>query len=763
MNESNVKFTRDEALDFHSRGRPGKIEIVATKPMATQRDLSLAYSPGVAVPVEEIAKDPGKAYDYTAKGNLVAVISNGTAILGMGNLGALASKPVMEGKAVLFKRFADVDAIDLEVDTEDAERFIQCVELLGPSFGGINLEDIAAPECFIIEAALKERMNIPVFHDDQHGTAIITTAGLINACHLTNRSFKDIKVVVNGAGAAAIACTELIKAMGVPHASVIMCDRTGPLYPGREGMDQFKSAHAVPTEARSLGEALIGADVFLGLSAAGALKPEMVVGMAPSPIIFAMANPDPEITPPEAKAARPDAIVATGRSDYPNQVNNVLGFPFIFRGALDVRATGINEEMKIAAANALAELAREPVPEEVAAAYGGLAQSFGPDYIIPAPFDPRLIEIIPAAVAQAAMDTGVAQKPIADMAAYRQSLRARLNPTVSVMSLAYEAARSNPKRVLFAEGEEPNVVRAAIAFKEGGFGTPVLVGRDEVYDQLRELGVDDVSGYVVLNSRNSPLVGRAVDYIYAKRQRHGMLRREVERLVNQDRNTFAAAMLALGEGDAMITGTTRPFSQSLGQVRAVIDDEEGATPFGLNIIVGRQQTVLIADTAVTERPTAEQYAAIALRSAAFSRRMGQEPRVAFISYTTFGNPPGRHIAELRDAVKLLDSLVTDFEYEGEMGPDVALNHEMQARFYPFSRLTGPANILIMPGLQSANISAKLMRALGGESVLGPYLMGMALPVQIAPMTASSSDLLTLAVLAAGGADSIRRARLPTVA
>ena len=750
-------------MDFHSRGRPGKIEIVATKPMATQRDLSLAYSPGVAVPVEEIAKDPGKAYDYTAKGNLVAVISNGTAILGMGNLGALASKPVMEGKAVLFKRFADVDAIDLEVDTEDAERFIQCVELLGPSFGGINLEDIAAPECFIIEAALKERMNIPVFHDDQHGTAIITTAGLINACHLTNRSFKDIKVVVNGAGAAAIACTELIKAMGVPHASVIMCDRTGPLYPGREGMDQFKSAHAVPTEARSLGEALIGADVFLGLSAAGALKPEMVVGMAPSPIIFAMANPDPEITPPEAKAARPDAIVATGRSDYPNQVNNVLGFPFIFRGALDVRATGINEEMKIAAANALAELAREPVPEEVAAAYGGLAQSFGPDYIIPAPFDPRLIEIIPAAVAQAAMDTGVAQKPIADMAAYRQSLRARLNPTVSVMSLAYEAARSNPKRVLFAEGEEPNVVRAAIAFKEGGFGTPVLVGRDEVYDQLRELGVDDVSGYVVLNSRNSPLVGRAVDYIYAKRQRHGMLRREVERLVNQDRNTFAAAMLALGEGDAMITGTTRPFSQSLGQVRAVIDDEEGATPFGLNIIVGRQQTVLIADTAVTERPTAEQYAAIALRSAAFSRRMGQEPRVAFISYTTFGNPPGRHIAELRDAVKLLDSLVTDFEYEGEMGPDVALNHEMQARFYPFSRLTGPANILIMPGLQSANISAKLMRALGGESVLGPYLMGMALPVQIAPMTASSSDLLTLAVLAAGGADSIRRARLPTVA
>ena len=756
MNESNVKFTREEALDFHSRGRPGKIEIIATKPMATQRDLSLAYSPGVAVPVEEIAADPGKAYDLTAKGNLVAVISNGTAILGLGNLGALASKPVMEGKAVLFKRFADVDSIDLEVDTTDAQRFIECVELLAPSFGGINLEDIAAPDCFIIEAALKERMNIPVFHDDQHGTAIITAAGLINACHLTGREFKDIRVVVNGAGAAAIACTALIKAMGVPHGNVIMCDRSGPLYPGREKMDQFKSAHAVPTDARSLTEALVGADVFLGLSAAGAVSGEMVAKMAPSPIIFAMANPDPEITPPEAKAARPDAIVATGRSDYPNQVNNVLGFPFIFRGALDVRATGINEEMKIAAAQALAALAREPVPEEVAAAYGGVSHRFGPDYIIPAPFDPRLIEIVPAAVAKAAMDSGVAQKPIPDMDAYRATLRARLNPTASALSLAYEAARANPKRVLFAEGEEPNVIRAAIAFKEGGYGTPILVGREEVYDLLAEYGAENPHSYEVLNSRNSPLVGRAVDYIYAKHQRHGMLRRAVERMVNQDRNTFAAAMLALGEGDAMITGTTRPFSQSLSQVRWVIDDENGPTPFGIHVIAARERTVLIADTAVTERPTAEQYAAIAIRAAAFARRMGQEPRVAFISYTTFGNPPGRHIEGLREAVKLLDTLQTDFEYEGEMGPDVALNHEMQAKFYPFSRLTGPANILVMPGLQSANISAKLVRALGGEIALGPYLMGMSLPVQIAPMTATSSDLVLLAVLAGGGADAIRK-------
>ena len=751
MNETNVKFSEAEALDFHSRGRPGKIEIIASKPMATQRDLSLAYSPGVAVPVRAIAADPACAYDYTAKGNLVAVISNGSAILGLGNLGALASKPVMEGKAVLFKRFADVDAIDLELDTDDCDRFIDAVALLEPSFGGINLEDIAAPDCFVIEQTLRERMNIPVFHDDQHGTAIITAAGLINACLLTGRDLGKIKVVVNGAGAAAIACTELIKAMGVKGDQVTMCDRKGVIHKGRTDLDQWKSAHAIDTEARTLAEALVGADVFLGLSAADALKPDMVKAMAEQPIIFAMANPDPEIWPPDAMAARPDAIIATGRSDFPNQVNNVLGFPFIFRGALDVRATAINDEMKIAAAEALAQLAREPVPEEVAAAYGGQTHSFGRDYIIPAPFDPRLMEIVASAVAEAAMRSGVAQKRIENLDSYRQELRARLNPTVSVLSLAYEAAKSKPKRVLFAEGEEPNVLRAAIAFKEAGLGTPVLVGREEVHDLLREMGVDDPEAYQVLNSRNSPLVGRAVDYIYDKHQRHGLLRREVERMVNQDRNYFAAAMLALGEADAMITGTTRPFSQSLRQVRLVVDDEQDATPFGINLVVARHLTVLIADTAVTERPDAHQLAAIALRSASFARRMGLEPRIAFISYTTFGNPPGTHIDELRGAVKLLDGINTDFEYEGEMGPDVALNYEMQRRYYPFSRLTGPANILVMPGLQSANLSSKLLRGLGGESVLGPFLVGLELPVQIAPMTASASDLVTLAVLAAGSA------------
>jgi len=751
MDDSSIKFSEQEALDFHSQGRPGKIEIIASKPMATQRDLSLAYSPGVAVPVRAIAENPGCAYDFTAKGNLVAVISNGSAILGLGNLGALASKPVMEGKAVLFKRFADVDAIDIEVKTDDAQRFIDAVELLEPSFGGINLEDIAAPDCFIIEQTLRERMNIPVFHDDQHGTAIITAAGLINACLITGRDLAKIKVVVNGAGAAAIACTELIKAMGVSGDNTIMCDRKGVISKDRTDLDQWKSAHAVETDARTLAEALVGADVFLGLSAAGALKPEMVEKMADQPIIFAMANPDPEIWPPDATKVRPDAIIATGRSDFPNQVNNVLGFPFIFRGALDVRATAINDEMKIAAAEALARLAREPVPDEVAAAYGGRSQSFGRDYIIPAPFDPRLMEVVASAVAEAAMRSGVAQHPIENIQAYRQQLRARLNPTVSVLSLAYESARSNPKRVLFAEGDEPNVLRAAIAFKEAGYGTPVLVGREDVYQQLRDLGVEDADSYEVLNSRNSPLVGRAVDYIYSRHQRHGLLRREVERMVNQDRNYFASAMLALGEADAMITGTTRPFSQSLRQVRLVIDDERGTTPFGVSVVVSRHETVLIADTAVTERPTAEQYAAIAMRSSAFARRMGLEPRVAFISYTTFGNPPGMHIEGLRDAVKLLDGFKVDFEYEGEMAPDVALNYDMQSRYYPFTRLSGAANILVMPGLQSASLSAKLLKALGGESILGPYLLGLELPVQIAPMTATASDLVTLAVLAAGTA------------
>jgi len=748
--EANVQFSEREALLFHSSGRPGKIEIVASKPMATQRDLSLAYSPGVAVPVRAIAEDPATAYDYTAKGNLVAVISNGTAILGLGNLGALASKPVMEGKAVLFKRFADVDSIDIELATEDPEAFINAVALMEPTFGGINLEDIKAPECFIIEQALKERMKIPVMHDDQHGTAIITAAGLINAIMLTGRQMKEVKVVVNGAGAAAIACTALIKAMGVRHDNVIMCDRTGVIYQGRtEGMDQWKSAHAAKTDLRTLEEALDGADIFLGLSAKDALTPAFIAKMAPSPIIFAMANPDPEITPPAAKAVRPDCIVATGRSDYPNQVNNVLGFPFIFRGALDVRATAINEEMKIAAAHAIAELAREQVPEEVAAAYGGRASSFGREYIIPAPFDPRLMEVVPAAVAKAAMESGVATRPILDMDEYRTSLRARLNPTTSVLGLAYDGARAHPKRVVFAEGEEEVVLRAAIAFRDGGYGIPVLVGRDDVHERLSALGVDKPELFEVHNSRNSPLVPAMVDKLYERLQRRGYLRREVERMVNQDRNVFAALLLKMGEADAMITGTTRTYAQSMRDIRRVLDPAEGRIPFGVHVLVGQSHTVFMADTTVNERPTAEQLADIAEGTAAVARAMGHEPRVAFLSYSTFGNPQGSFLTNLRDAVTALEKRNVGFEFEGEMAPDVALNPKVMAS-YPFSRLSGPANVLIMPGLQSANLSAKLLRELGGDSVIGPMLIGMEKPVQIATMASTASELVTLAVLAAGG-------------
>ena len=744
-----TEFSEREALLFHSAGRPGKIEIIASKPMATQRDLALAYSPGVAVPVKAIAENPSTAYDYTAKGNLVAVISNGTAILGLGNLGALASKPVMEGKAVLFKRFADVDSIDIELKTEDVEKFIDAVELMEPSFGGINLEDIKAPECFIIEQTLKERMNIPVFHDDQHGTAIIAAAGVINAAMLTGREMKDMKVVVNGAGAASISCTELIKALGVPHDNVIMCDSKGVIYQGRtEGMNQWKSAHAAKTQARTLAEAVDGADVFLGLSVAGAMSQDMVKTMADNPIIFAMANPDPEISPPDAKAVRPDSIVATGRSDYPNQVNNVLGFPFIFRGALDVRATGINEAMKLAAAKAIAELAREQVPDEVARAYGR-NHSFGPDYIIPAPFDPRLMEVVSAAVAEAAMASGVAQHPIEDMDAYREKLKGRLNPTTAVLTLAYEGAKAHPKRIVFAEAEEEVVLRAAIQFRDGGYGIPVLVGRQEVYDRLRALGVPDPHSFEVHNSVNSPLVPRMVEMLYARLQRRGYLLRDCQRMVNRDRNIFGSLMLKMGEADAMITGTTRPYSQTMREVRRVIDPVPNRTTFGVHILVGRSHTVFMGDTTVHERPSAVELADIAEGIAAVARRMGHEPRVAFLSYSTFGSPWGNWLENLREAVAILDQRGVDFEYEGEMAPDVALNPNM-LKNYPFCRLSGPANCLVMPGLQSANLSAKLLRELGGDSVIGPMLVGMEKPVQVATMATTASELVTLAVLAACG-------------
>ena len=743
-------FSDREALLFHSARRPGKIEIIASKPMATQRDLSLAYSPGVAVPVLAIAENPDAAYDYTIKGNLVAVITNGTAILGMGNLGALASKPVMEGKAVLFKRFADVDSIDIELKTEDVKRFVDAVELMEPSFGGINLEDIKAPECFIIEDELRARMNIPVFHDDQHGTAIIAAAGMLNALHLTDRDIKDVKIVVNGAGAASIACTELVKAMGVRSDNVIMCDSKGVIWQGRtEGMNQWKTAHAAITDARTLADAMKGADVFFGLSVKGAVTQDMVRTMADRPIIFAMANPDPEITPEDVKAVRSDAIIATGRSDYPNQVNNVLGFPYIFRGALDVRATKINEEMKVAAAQAIAELAREAVPDEVAEAYGG-NRVFGPDYIIPAPFDPRLIERIPAAVAQAAMDSGVARKPIFDMDAYALELRARLNPTSSALAATFEAAKARPKRVVFAEGEQEVVLRAAVSFRTSGYGEPMLVGREEpIREAFMRIGVTDPENYPIHNSANSPLVPAMVERLYARLQRKGFLKRDVQRMVNNERNVFASLLVDMGEADAMVSGVTRHFNQVMGQVRLVVDPLEGHTPFGFHVFAGRAGTFLIADTTVTERPTGAELADIAVKTASAARRIGMEPRVAFLSYSNFGNPPGDYLGALHQAVAILDSLRPGFEYEGEMSVDVALNRGM-AGVYPFARLTGPANVLIMPGLQSANIAAKLLKELGGGRVIGPVLMNMSRAIQIAPMTSGASDLVTLAALAAAG-------------
>ncbi|MBZ9854922.1 NADP-dependent malic enzyme [Mesorhizobium sp. CA13] len=739
-----------EALEFHAMGRPGKLEIVATKPMATQRDLSLAYSPGVAVPVLAIAEDPSRAFDYTSRGNMVAVISNGTAILGLGNLGALASKPVMEGKAVLFKRFADVDSIDLEVDTEDADEFINCVRFLGPSFGGINLEDIKAPECFIIEQRLRELMDIPVFHDDQHGTAIISAAGLINALEITGRDMKTTRMVCNGAGAAGIACIELMKAMGFAPENIILCDTKGVVFQGRtEGMNQWKSAHAVKTDARSLAEALDGADVFLGLSAKGALTTAMVRSMAKNPIIFAMANPDPEITPEEVAEIRTDAIMATGRSDYPNQVNNVLGFPYIFRGALDVRATTINDDMKIAAARALADLARKDVPDDVAAAYQGNRPKFGPNYIIPVPFDPRLISAIPLAVARAAMDSGVARKPILDLDRYAQELSARRDPIASTLQRIYDRVRRQPKRIVFAEGEEEQVMRAAVSYVNQRLGTAILLGRDDVIkENARHAGIDlDKQGLEIINARLSRRNSVYTDYLYERMQRKGFLFRDCQRLINNDRNHFAACMVALGDADGIVTGVTRNYSTALDDVRRVIDAKPGHRVIGVSIVLARGRTVIVADTAVHDMPNAEQIADIAEEAAGFARRMGYEPRLAMLAYSTFGHPHGERSERIQEAVRILDKRRVDFEYDGEMAADVALNARAMAQ-YPFMRLTGPANVLIMPAFHSASISTKMLQELGGSTVIGPLLVGLNKPVQIVSLNAKDSDIVNMAAIAA---------------
>ena len=744
------KSLKQDALNFHATGRPGKLEITPTKPLTTQRDLSLAYSPGVAEPCLAIKASPDKAYDYTAKGNLVAVISNGTAVLGLGNIGAGASKPVMEGKAVLFKKFADIDGVDLELSTEDVDRFVDAVSLLGPSFGGINLEDIKSPECFIIEQRLREVMDIPVFHDDQHGTAIIAAAGLINALHLTGRDIRDIKVVTNGAGAASIACVELIKAMGVKHENVLMCDRSGVVYQGREdGMNQWKSAHAVKTDARTLADALKGADVFLGLSAAKAMSTDMLKSMADRPIVFAMANPEPEIMPDVAKKARPDAIIATGRSDYPNQVNNVLGFPYIFRGALDVRATAINEEMKIAAAHAIAMLAREDVPDEVTDAYAGESMRYGEDYIIPAPFDPRLISAVSSAVAQAAMTSGVAKKPIDDLESYRRDLSARLDPTASFLQEVFERITPENKRVVFTEGEEEVSIRAALAFSNSGYGHPVLLGREVRIKQIiADMGLDGASDLEIINAKISDHNKDYIGFLYKKLRRRGVLQRDCQRMVNHDRNVFAACMVANGHADALVTGMTRSFQASFEYVTQVIGPKKGKEFVTTSMLVSRGRTVFMGDTSIHERPSGEQMADIAEVIAEKARSMGHIPRVAILSFSNFGSPESEITQTARDAVAVLDKRKVKFEYEGEMTADIALDYDLMQSRYPFSRLKGPANILVMPGLHSANISFKLMQQLGGGSVIGPMILNGEYPFQIIPMSASVSDLVNAAALAA---------------
>ena len=745
----NNKVTDADALAYHLEPTPGKFEITASVPMTTQRDLSLAYSPGVAVPCLAIADKPELSYDYTNKGNLVAVISNGTAVLGLGNLGALGSKPVMEGKAVLFKRFADVNSIDIELDTENPEEFINAVKLMGPTFGGINLEDIKAPECFIIEQALKEVMDIPVFHDDQHGTAVICAAGLINALHLSGKKIQDVKIVLNGAGAAGIACIELLKSMGAKHNNCIVCDTKGVIYQGRtEGMNQWKSAHAISTELRSLDDAMVDADVFLGVSVKGAVTPAMVESMAPDPVIFAMANPDPEITPEEAHAVRPDAIVATGRSDYPNQVNNVLGFPYLFRGALDIHARAINDEMKIACARALADLAREEVPDEVALAYG-TKLSFGRDYIIPTPFDPRLIYRIPPAVARAGMDTGAARRPIVDMDGYELSLKTRMDPTASILRGINARARSAQARIIFAEGDDERVLRAAVLYQRQGFGKSIVVGREsDVHQRLEAAGLGDAAGELeVVNAANTEHLEDYKNYLYQRLQRKGFDKTDVHRLAARDRHVFGSLMLAHGHGDGLVTGVTRKSAHVLELISHVYDVGPHDGAVGVTAILSKGKITLIADTLVHEWPDENDLADIAERGASVARALGLEPRVAFVSFSTFGYPVSERAEKMRIAPDVLLKRGVDFEFEGEMAVDVALNvNEMKK--YPFSRLTGPANVLVVPARHSASISVKLMQEMGGATVIGPILTGIDKPIQICSTVSSVNDILNMAAIAA---------------
>ena len=747
-------YSDKEALDFHIKGKSGKIEINSSKPLTTKRDLSLAYSPGVAAPVKEIAKNPELAYDYTSKGNLVAVISNGSAILGLGNLGALASKPVMEGKSVLFKRFADIDSIDIEIDNNSPDSIVETIKNISGTFGGINLEDIAAPNCFIIEQKLKEILDIPIFHDDQHGTAIITTAALINALDISQKKIDKVKIVVNGAGASAQACANLFKSSGVRNENIIMCDSKGVIYKGRKNIDQFKSAHAVDTELRTLSDAMKGADVFLGLSAKDVVTEDMVKSMSNNPIIFACANPDPEIKPELIKKSRSDAIIATGRSDYPNQVNNLIGFPYIFRGALDVRAKEINESMKVAAAKAIALLARENVPDEVASAYGGDRPRYGKEYIIPSTFDPRLISVIPAAVAEAAMKSGVARKSINDIEIYKDQLANRLDPTMSLMQGINAKVRKNPKRVIFAEGEDENMLKAAIEFGRNKLGKPILIGAEKrIKEQLKNIGLDENYNIEIVNSTDREKREKYTKHLYKKLQREGQLERDVDRLVRNDRIAWGASMIACKDADAMVTGNIRHYAASIEKLKRVTDPRPGEEIFGMTMITLKGKTILVADTNVQDFPSPERLVKVSKSCVRVARLFGFDPKVAFLSHSTFGKPISKNTKHVRDAIELLKKEDVDFDFDGEMQPDVALN-PIYKDIYPFSKIVGNANILIMPALHSAAISTKLMKVFGGGKLIGPLLIGLGSPIEVAPLRATTSEILNLASIAAYSSDVI---------
>ncbi len=746
--------SKHDALAYHEEPRPGKIEVNPTKPSQTQRDLALAYTPGVAAPCREIAADPDNAYRYTGRGNLVGVITNGTAVLGLGRIGPLAGKPVMEGKAVLFKRFADIDVFDIEVDTTDREEFVRVVRLLEPTFGGINLEDIAAPDCFWIEEQLAASMNIPVFHDDQHGTAIISAAALINGMELTRKRLDAVRIVFSGAGASAIACARLLLSLGVRRDRIVMCDSRGVIHKGRDGLNRYKEEFATEDSCRTLAEAMQGADVFIGLSGPGIVTPEMVASMADAPLVLALANPDPEITYPDAKRARPDVIVATGRSDYPNQVNNVLGFPFIFRGALDVRARGINEEMKLAAVRALSTLAKQSVPDAVARAYGTTGLRFGPDYIIPKPFDPRVLIHVSSAVAEAAIRSGVAGRAL-DVDEYRESLESRLGPARETMRLIVHSARRDPRAIVFPEGTHPKIVHAAAECVESRIARPILLGRPEEIREVAAMREVSLDGVTLIDPAASDRREAYEQELMRLRQRKGVIREDAHRLV-RDPNVFGALMLRAGDAEGLVSGVTQHYPDTMRPLLRIVDRRPGVRHVaGVFVLSFRRRSILIADATVNVQPDAETLAEIALLAASVAKRFRIDPRVAMLSFSNFGSVDHPLARLPREATRILKERAPDLVVDGEMQADIAVVPDLAHGFFPFSAVQGDATVLVFPDLTSGNISYKLLDRLAGAEVIGPILVGLDRPVHVLHQANQVSDVLNLTALAVAEAQDRR--------